>query len=183
MRFYASVWGPAAWRQNIQSCFDLCRAVLWSRRFWTSRSSRVCGLSRWKMRRSAEPFSCLDPGLFLWLESSSSPSGSVPLLETGVAHWFCFICLGFVVTHGNTVKALSGAVSRRGKSLGRAAVNPIVFGPMWGEGDWRLGACVCLCLRITKFSLLDSILLQRLLCLVPNISTSQAALCVFYMSE
>lgn len=52
------------------------------------------------------------------------------LLKTGVAHWFCFICPGCVVTHGNTVKALSGAVSRKGKSLGSAGVNPIVFSPM-----------------------------------------------------
>lgn len=52
------------------------------------------------------------------------------LRKTPVPHWFCFICPGFVVTHGNTVKALSGAVSRRGKSLGSPGVNPIVFSPM-----------------------------------------------------
>lgn len=52
------------------------------------------------------------------------------LLKMRAAHWFCFICLGFVVTHGNTVKAPSGALSRKGKSLGSAGVNPFVFIPM-----------------------------------------------------
>lgn len=52
------------------------------------------------------------------------------LLKLRGPHWFCFICPGFVVTPGNTVKALSGAVSCEGKSLGSADPNPIVFSPV-----------------------------------------------------
>lgn len=37
---------------------------------------------------------------------------------------------GFVAVRGNAAKALSGAVSSEGKSLGGAGANPIVFSPM-----------------------------------------------------
>lgn len=52
-----------------------------------------------------------------------------------------------------------------------------------------VGACVCVCVYGLLSSaaalelLLDTVLLRRLLCLVPNILTSQAAVCVFCMFE
>lgn len=82
------------------------------------------------MRRSAEPFSCMDSGLFYVAGVDLFSLQLCALLKTRVAHWFYVICPAVVVPHGDTVKALSGTVSRRGKRLGSAGANPIVFSPM-----------------------------------------------------
>lgn len=138
---------------NIQSCFDFCRAALWSRRFFGFTFKQSVWFNQVENEEERR-------AIFLHGLGALSVAGVelfslqlCALLKMRVAHWFYVICPAIVVPHGNTVKALSGTISRRGKRLGNAGANPIVFSPMWGEGDWMVGACVCLCLWITKFSL------------------------------
>lgn len=119
-----------------------------------SHCSRLCGLTRWKMPPGGEGsyFSSWTLWLFFsscgWRQSLFQCKSL--LFEMHIAHWFGFICLGFVVGEDDTVTALSGAVSCEGRSPNSSSVNPIVFSPMWGKGDWIL--CVCVCLWITESS-------------------------------